>query len=478
MKTKYYLSLALLIATQGLSAQWSSATSGTTQDLNTIWRNSGDVVIAGGNNGTLLRSTDGGVTYASVFAGFVDDINEIQFLDDLNGYAVADNGRFLSTNNGGLSWTVSFLPTGSNLAGLYFQDMMNGHVVGRDGVIFTTSNGGGSWTSQSSGVFERLESVWFTSSTRGFVAGRNDTYLETSNGGSTWTASSLLGTGRDLNDVMFVDASNGFIASDNGVLLRTTDGGSTWTSAFIGTIQNLNEVHFLDQNEGYVAGDFGTIMKSIDGGASFAAEVSGTTSNLEDIHFSAPGLGASAGDFGAITVLNASTACASAPDGLAASIGVSDVTLSWNAIADIEGYQVQGAAVGSAPVKRTSLINSYTIPLSSLAAGDYQWRVRARCTGGIESPYSSIELFTIASPRKAITAVDIQLYPNPASELLHVEFGSAANLDIYDLHGVLRYSANSVESAQIDVSDWPAGVYIVHSAVGTDLQQEMIQIHH
>ena len=445
-----------------MHAQWTAGSSGTGNDLNTTWRIGTDIVMVGGINATLLRSTDGGSTFSPAGGGFFDDVNEMQFVDDLQGYAVADNGRFLTSADAGATWAVSFLPTGSNLSGLHFRDAMNGHVVGRDGVVFQTSNGGGTWTAQSSGTTERLESVFFTDANNGYIAGRNDTYLRTVDGGATWALSNVLGTGRDLNDVFFTDASNGYMASDNGILVRTTDGGATWTSSNVGTVQNLNEVYFLDASNGYMAGDGGVIFSSIDGGSSWAAEASGTTANLEDIHFSVAGQGAAAGAAGTVVVVNTAAPCSVPVGGLSAVVGASSVAFAWEAQSGATAYQIQGREVGGAARRATVPSNAFTLGASAFIPGaSYEWRVRAVC-GTTFGPYSAVQSLSIPLARKVETRFEV--FPNPTQDFVQVTLPEEAQrVELISMHGqsLEAYTVNGQASLRLDLSAWPAGIYLI-----------------
>lgn len=467
MKKLFY---ALLLCSWSFApaiAQWNIATTGTLQDLNTTFRIGSDIVMVAGNSGTLLRSTDAGATFAQAsIPVFGDDINDLQFIDALNGFGVCDNGRFLKSTDGGASWTVSFISTGSNLNGVYFLNALQGYAVGLDGVVFRTDDGGTSWSSQNSGTVERLESVFFTSDNTGYIVGRQDTYLSTVDGGATWTVSNLLGNGRDLNDVFFTSGSNGYIASDNGRLLRTTDAGSTWTVQVTGTPQNLNEVFFLDSNHGYLAGNAGLIQVSADGGAIWTTQASGTTQDLEDIHFATIGAGSTAGASGASTLWNVAVPCSSAPVGLdALPSAVSGVAFSWSALTGADEYQLQGGPVGGGTNKRISTTNALNLDASFFTAGtSYNWRVRARCETAI-SPWSAVSMFTMPSTRKDISEATVLLYPNPSSTQVTVQYPEEiSELAIFSADG--RLMMHHVAPAAIysfNVSQWPAGLYLIRS---------------
>lgn len=75
----------------------------------------------------------------------------------------------------------------------------------------------------------------------------------------------------------------------------------------------------------------------------------------------------------------------------------------------------------------------------------------------------------------------ISLYPNPASDLLTVHFGTTtqAHIQVMDMKGVVIYQAESQsESTEINLSDWNEGVYLFRvKANGIEKTQKITVIH-
>ncbi len=57
-----------------------------------------------GDNGTILRTTDGGTTWNSQISGTTNNLNSVSFIDSDNGTAVGYDGTILRTTNGGVSF--------------------------------------------------------------------------------------------------------------------------------------------------------------------------------------------------------------------------------------------------------------------------------------------------------------------------------------------------------------------------------------
>jgi len=87
-------------------------------------------------SGFVGRSTDAGLTWRKVLAGYSGDYKGLQFADDLQGWAVGNAGIVASTVDGGVNWDVKALPhIGRNLQSVFLIDKNNGWVAGEGGAI-------------------------------------------------------------------------------------------------------------------------------------------------------------------------------------------------------------------------------------------------------------------------------------------------------------------------------------------------------
>lgn len=162
------------------------------------------------------------------------------------------------------------LPQGNELQDVFFTDENNGWAVGILGTILQTTNGGTYWTFQTSGNNKHLTSVYFIDSNNGWVAGEFGKILNTTNGGFSW-----LNQTAPINDiwsVYFTDINNGWIVGVNGNICRTTNGGTDWLVQSSGTNHFLHSVNFTDVNNGWAVGEYNTILKTTNGGVTFIEE--------------------------------------------------------------------------------------------------------------------------------------------------------------------------------------------------------------
>jgi photosystem II stability/assembly factor-like uncharacterized protein len=296
-----------IIKTTGLGEDLVLLTSGTNFDIASLCFPSPDTGYAAGyyysgrNQCNLLRTTDGGSTWAIIHSDTNDYYSDMFFTDNQTGYAVGT--RIMKTTEGGDSWTVQAAPTTDRLSSVFFLDANTGFVAGDNGAILKTANGGTTWTNQSSMTSNWLHSIFFVNENVGYAVGRYGTIRKTINGGTQWIAQSGAGSENILNDVWFTDEENGFIVggqflrTQNGGIswqieqlvpgylesifftdpltgyitgtsgiAQTTDGGNTWMQLSQSTTNRLLSLWFINANTGYVGGEGGTIMKTINGG--------------------------------------------------------------------------------------------------------------------------------------------------------------------------------------------------------------------
>ena len=258
-----------------------------------------NTMIAVGEQGSILRTTDAGATWTRISSGTAARLSGVSFADANTGIAVGDQGAILRTVDGGSTWTPQPSGTTNVLWGVSFTDAGTGTVVGDAGTILRTTDGGATWSRQSSGTADRLNGVSFTSANTGTIVGANGTILRTVDGGVTWKPQSS-GTRNWLYGVSFISANTGFVVGDGGVILRTTNGGATWTPQSSGFLGSLFAISFADASTGIAVGARGAVLRITDGGATWTQDSSGTTSALFAVASTDAGARTAVGDQGTI----------------------------------------------------------------------------------------------------------------------------------------------------------------------------------
>ncbi len=183
----------------------------------------------------------------------------------------------------------------------------------------------------------------------------------------------------------------------------------------------------------------------------------------------------------------------SPPSGLAANVGASGVSLSWNPVSGSVACQVQGRPVGSPsfatlPPVSGSPPTSAFVPASKLnPGGNYEWRVRCACALSPLSltPYSALDNFSVPVIRVQSEGLSNRLSPNPADAYSLLEWtgspGQRVNVQVYDALGktVFSQSLNPLDEGGqllLPSASWPAGWYKVSVQNDAQVWQETLII--
>ena len=110
----------------------------------------------------------------------------VSFTDANTGTVVGRSGTILRTTDGGVTWLAQTSGTSAILYGVSFTDANNGTVVGAGagpeaGTILRTMDGGETWAAQDSGTSNWLIGVSFTDANTGTAVGFGGTILRTTN---------------------------------------------------------------------------------------------------------------------------------------------------------------------------------------------------------------------------------------------------------------------------------------------------------
>jgi photosystem II stability/assembly factor-like uncharacterized protein len=128
---------------------WQQITTNTTERLNTIAVYS-DFYIAAGENGIIIKTKDGGLTWQNVgVSDTTADFNRM-FLGFVvyayyHGWIVGDNGKIYMTTDYGDTWLPRESGTSENLYDITFNYALEGVVVGANGVVRYSTYLGYAW---------------------------------------------------------------------------------------------------------------------------------------------------------------------------------------------------------------------------------------------------------------------------------------------------------------------------------------------
>lgn len=188
-------------------------------------------------------------------------------------WAAGSSGKIVRSQDGGKSWARQATRTEANLQGLAAWDSKRAVAVGNNGVIVVTDDGGETWRKASVPATSnpnKLLRVRVFGDTA-WAVGEFNTLLRSDDHGATWTRV-LPEKDRALNDVTFV-GQEGWLVGEFGVVQKTSDGGATWVevsqAAADNTRPSLMSVAFRDAQHGVAVGLSGTVLETADGGSTW-----------------------------------------------------------------------------------------------------------------------------------------------------------------------------------------------------------------
>lgn len=282
----FFLLMLLVYSVHGYSQsgwQWNNPLP-QGNDLNEVSILNSSTIIAVGDYGTVIRSTDGGFTWVLAEVNTVRDLRDVDFIGS-TGYVVGDSGVIVKTTNAGLQWINLYSGTKKELSGVSFSTSLIGTAVGKNGIVLRTTDGGNHWIEQPTFVTPNLNDVDFVNDSLGYITGDSSLFMKTTNGGATWLKSWIGNYGVQMinSKVIFLDSDTGWIVSTIGfvsMVLKSTNGGSGWYET-VGSagLYYFYDVQFNDAHHGIAIATNGDprLYITSDGGASW---------NLRDIGIS------------------------------------------------------------------------------------------------------------------------------------------------------------------------------------------------
>jgi photosystem II stability/assembly factor-like uncharacterized protein len=277
-------------------------------NLNSVQMVSGSTGYAAGNAGTIVKTTNNGASWTTMYTGTATHIYSISFVDINVGYAAGMGGLILKTIDGGNSWDSLASGTTSRLFSIEFLNTNTGYASGESGRIIKTTDAGATWVTQTTPNSTALFAMDFVDVNTGYASGNLAFVFKTTNGGANWFLATTMPGGYATLDMHFVNDSTGFASNMLAQVLKTNDGGNTWQESQLDDDYYpwLESIYFVNENTGYVAGGESEfiyasyIYKTTNGGDNWTRQLFDLESYLFDIHFSSPTNGIAVGESGQV----------------------------------------------------------------------------------------------------------------------------------------------------------------------------------
>lgn len=232
---------------------------GVTADNNT------DILVAVGDNGTIIRSEDGGENWVEISSNITKNLYSIKYYNE---FTIVGQDGLIATSFDGIDWTIQDSGTTDNLYGINSIEDGVCVIVGANGTILTGSNEYWNLLSNTTsndlyGAYLEIEyNPWPNSHI--IVVGTNGTILRQLSE-SIWEDIDS-GISNQFNDATkaYLNNTTYIIVGADGIILTSLD-NITWTKEETSTNNILEHIAKNDErNSIVVVGHGGTILSYVE----------------------------------------------------------------------------------------------------------------------------------------------------------------------------------------------------------------------
>lgn len=248
------------------------------------------------NKNVLVKTGDGGKTWIEVKTDTTLPYNSVYFVDVDTGFVFGEDGIVLRTTDGGSNWDTrsidsylgQYLDVFRFLA-VTFTDKQTGFLVGAGyygNEIYKTTDCGQTWMWDEGIItpkfYGSINDICFINKNNGFITGNMGFFAKTNDGGTTWQSLNLWEKYQKdeyqyFYSTFFTDSLTGWIVGGDyyAFILKTTDGGENWIEEVNNNdemIHHFYKIRFSDRNNGWIMGQFGMIYKTTDAGENWISQ--------------------------------------------------------------------------------------------------------------------------------------------------------------------------------------------------------------
>jgi len=221
--------------------------------------------VAVGDGGATVISNDGGGTWTPVGSSVAGTgFDRLRATNSQLAEAGGSNGMLARTVDGGRNWFTVGVPTTGAVRDASFPSENTGFALDSAGGAFKTTKGGTTWSILDTGASNDPRAILAVNASRVLLIGPQGLRLSTNGGGSFKSVKSKAVRGRSLDDVDV--ASGALVAFGQKTLAVSKDKGTSWQKVKLPEDQELVDADFLGGSKGYVLTDTGAVFKTTNGG--------------------------------------------------------------------------------------------------------------------------------------------------------------------------------------------------------------------
>jgi len=226
----------------------------------------GDHMVVVGERGHILVSRDGGKHWMRAESPTESTLTGVTLHESGLGWAVGHDAVILRTEDGGETWaTVHAAPEEERpLLDVWFENAEHGVAIGAYGYVLQTTDGGETWHTHTIADTDRhLNHITAAPSGHIYVAAESGKVFRSDDGATTWSelappyAGSFFGT-------LPVDGEHVYVYGLRGHLFYTDDAGASWQALDTGTASLLTGGLALEDGRLVFTGMGGIILSGPD----------------------------------------------------------------------------------------------------------------------------------------------------------------------------------------------------------------------
>lgn len=236
--------------------------------------------------GTLLRTADGGDTFASVVPS-TDQTFAVEFASASRALAAGALGSVVVSSDGGVTWTA----VGSRIAGsfrvLHAATPSVAYAGGSDGVLARTTDGGQRWRNVSAPTASSIVGIAAPTPDRVYVLASDGSLQRSDNGGTSYK---LLNPGLMPRAIVALDGERVLLVGPRGIR-RSVDAGERFSSIAARLVRNAVLLGADRAGSAVVAYGPKHLLVSTNGGAGWRALRRPKKRTIRDASFTSVAVG-------------------------------------------------------------------------------------------------------------------------------------------------------------------------------------------